>query len=240
VLTLSGKLHLAPVGSGVIDVLDVATGTGIWAIEFANNYPYAKVVGTDLSPIQPEHVPSNCRFEVDDAEEPWVYPHQFDYIHGRLLVTCFRDFPAIVAQTYSFLKPGGYFELQDILPPTCYDDSWEGTAIKRLTELLTAGGAKLGMDWMKASKYRQYMIDAGLEDVKELHFAWPSNEKWPKGSHYKTLGLWYYQNMMNGLQGISMAVLTRVWGWSKEEVDVFMVDVKRDYANRNIRCYQPV
>jgi len=231
---------LAPVGSGVIDVLDLATGTGIWAIEFANNYPYAKVVGTDLSPIQPEHVPSNCRFEVDDAEEPWVYPHQFDYIHGRLLVTCFRDFPAIVAQTYSFLKPGGYFELQDILPPTCYDDSWEGTAIKRLTELLTAGGAKLGMDWMKASKYRQYMIDAGLEDVKELHFAWPSNEKWPKGSHYKTLGLWYYQNMMNGLQGISMAVLTRVWGWSKEEVDVFMVDVKRDYANRNIRCYQPV
>jgi hypothetical protein len=51
-------------------VLDLATGTGIWAIEFgksnsfqkrskssqhlAQEYPEANVLGTDLSPIQPE------------------------------------------------------------------------------------------------------------------------------------------------------------------------------------------
>ena len=29
-------------------VLDVGTGTGIWAIEFADAYPGAEVVGTDL------------------------------------------------------------------------------------------------------------------------------------------------------------------------------------------------
>jgi ubiquinone/menaquinone biosynthesis C-methylase UbiE len=34
VLTLHGKLHLAPVSEGVHNVLDIATGTGIWAIEF--------------------------------------------------------------------------------------------------------------------------------------------------------------------------------------------------------------
>jgi methylase of polypeptide subunit release factors len=30
------------------------TGTGIWAIEFAQQYPLAQVLGTDLSAIQPE------------------------------------------------------------------------------------------------------------------------------------------------------------------------------------------
>src|SRR5580692_8644625 len=79
-LTLDGRLHLAPIenlSGGIHNVLDIATGTGIWAIEFAAQYPSASVIGTDLSPIQPAFVPPNCRFEVDDAEDPWLYSHQF-------------------------------------------------------------------------------------------------------------------------------------------------------------------
>lgn len=36
-LTLDGKLHLAPIDDlegGLHNVLDIATGTGIWAVEF--------------------------------------------------------------------------------------------------------------------------------------------------------------------------------------------------------------
>ena len=51
--TLGGKLHLAPIPGDVQNVLDIGTGTGIWAIDFADEYPSARVVGTDLSPIQP-------------------------------------------------------------------------------------------------------------------------------------------------------------------------------------------
>jgi methylase of polypeptide subunit release factors len=70
VLTLHGKLHLAPLSKQIHNVLDIATGTGIWAIDFgmyagipqvihaklceAIKYPTANVLGTDLSPIQPE------------------------------------------------------------------------------------------------------------------------------------------------------------------------------------------
>jgi 2-polyprenyl-3-methyl-5-hydroxy-6-metoxy-1,4-benzoquinol methylase len=62
------RLHLAPIKTPHT-VLDVGTGTGIWAIEFANQYPFASVTGSDLSPIQPEYVPPNCQFEIDDAED---------------------------------------------------------------------------------------------------------------------------------------------------------------------------
>lgn len=37
VLTLHGKLHLAPLGEVIHNVLDVATGTGIWAIDFGRS-----------------------------------------------------------------------------------------------------------------------------------------------------------------------------------------------------------
>lgn len=40
-------------------ILDIGTGTGIWAIEMADMFPNAEVIGTDLSPIQPDWVPSN-------------------------------------------------------------------------------------------------------------------------------------------------------------------------------------
>lgn len=36
-ILLEGRLHLAPIGSNPQNVLDVGTGTGIWAIDFGKN-----------------------------------------------------------------------------------------------------------------------------------------------------------------------------------------------------------
>ena len=44
---LDGALHLAPIDEPA-RVLDVGTGTGIWAIDAADKWPTADVVGTDL------------------------------------------------------------------------------------------------------------------------------------------------------------------------------------------------
>ena len=70
-LSLNGRYHLAPTGENLDQVLDLGTGTGIWAIEFgmqaclaltfvlladsaqATQHPNANVIGSDLSPIQP-------------------------------------------------------------------------------------------------------------------------------------------------------------------------------------------
>lgn len=48
-------------------ILDLATGTGMWAIEMAEEFEESMVVGTDLSPIQPEFVPPNAHFYIHDA-----------------------------------------------------------------------------------------------------------------------------------------------------------------------------
>ena len=92
--TLDGKLYLAPIPDTLpsgYEVLDIGTGTGTWAIEFAEEHPNAEVTGVDLSPVQPAFVPANCQFIVDDIEYDWAYEKTFDYIHGRFLSMGIRD-----------------------------------------------------------------------------------------------------------------------------------------------------
>ncbi|KAJ4196191.1 hypothetical protein NW759_016423 [Fusarium solani] len=56
-LTFGNKLGLSPPNLPEFKtgrVLDLGTGTGIWAIDFADEHPETEVIGVDLSPTQPE------------------------------------------------------------------------------------------------------------------------------------------------------------------------------------------
>lgn len=102
-LTFSGRLHLAPVGEEgkqIHRVLDVGTGTGIWAIDFADEHPESEVLGIDLSAIQPGFVPPNVSFQVDDIEEPWTFRDKFDFLYARMMTGSFADWPKFFTQAY--------------------------------------------------------------------------------------------------------------------------------------------
>ena len=49
--------------------MDVGTGSGLWVIEVADQFPDTHVYGIDLSPIQPTYIPPNAEFKVADLTE---------------------------------------------------------------------------------------------------------------------------------------------------------------------------
>lgn len=71
-LVMDGRLHLSPFSRQhpPQKILDIGTGTGIWAIEMGDQFPEAQIIGTDLSPMQPNFVPPNVRFFVEDSYVP--------------------------------------------------------------------------------------------------------------------------------------------------------------------------
>ncbi len=72
-MMLGGRLYLAPIAKDSQRVLDLGTGTGIWAMDFADHHPSASVIATDLSPIQPSLVPPNLEYQIDDFTCQWTY-----------------------------------------------------------------------------------------------------------------------------------------------------------------------
>jgi SAM-dependent methyltransferase len=169
---IGGDLFRAPIGPKPQRVLDLGTGTGIWSIDFADEFPSALVIGTDLSPIQPNSVPPNCKFYVDDFESEWTFgpDEKFDYIHGRALGGCIANYALLYQRIYDNLNPGGWVEMQEFEADYYSPDDPEllkAPTCKKYAYWGNLASEKSGRMFAIAQDQKQKMIDAGFEDVHD-------------------------------------------------------------------------
>lgn len=234
------KLYLSPI-QNPNNILDIGTGTGIWAIDVADLHQSARVTGIDLSPIQPKCVPPNLDFQIFDFEgDSWNFQRKFDLIHGRLLIGSISNPKQLVQRTYECLAPGGWLEFQDACPPTSDDDSIpRDSGYRQWIDAWCEALLKGGRDPHLASKYEILLREAGFLQVAVRKFSVPQN-CWAKGKYYKTLGMWNAENILKGIEGLSMRPFTRDLKWSEAEVQVLLARVRRDITDRRIHAYWPV
>ena len=55
-----------------------------------------------------------------------------------------------------------------------------------------------------------------------------------------TKGSWVHANMGGGLEGLSLYVFTKAFGWSATQVHDLLVEVRKDMADRSIHAYWPM
>lgn len=76
----------------------------------AREFPHVEVTGIDLVPVpvEPENIPSNCHFEIDDIRLGLThFQGQFDIVHARVIASWMEDRSKAMKDIHTCLKPGG-------------------------------------------------------------------------------------------------------------------------------------
>ncbi|KAF1918737.1 SAM dependent methyltransferase [Ampelomyces quisqualis] len=241
-LLLDGELYLAPITENPLHVLDLGAGTGIWAIDFADRFPSAEVLGTDLSPTQPSLVPPNLCFEVDDFTEPWLFRKEsFDFIHARTLYGCVADWSVFYKEALDHLQPGGYFEQLEISVVPKSDDGTvlPGSIMEQWGKISLELGELFGKSLNTVDESKAGLEAAGFINIVEHRWKLPVGG-WPVDKRFKEIGQYNRINWEQGIEGWCMYLLTTLKKWSVEEVQVYLAKVRQALRDRRIHAYQEV
>jgi hypothetical protein len=206
-----------------------------------DEYPEADIQGIDLSPIQPSWVPPNVRFVVDDVEDDWVQaPGSVDYVHIRHMTSSIRDWPQLLSRAYEALRPGGWVEVQDLtFELGCDDDSLrKDNLVAEFFNKVRQGLEAFNVDLLASRKNKQKVEDAGFVRVEERVMKIPLGT-WPKDSRMKSIGLYNRSVIHDALQGVSIKPLTHGLKWTMDEVELYLVGVRKCLYDNSQHSYIP-
>ncbi|KAI1922977.1 hypothetical protein LOZ52_001131 [Ophidiomyces ophidiicola] len=220
-LVLEGRLYLSPLTKDPRKVLDLGTGTGSWALDFAQ-------------------CPRNCIFEIDDFEAEWPYQPfaSFDFIHARNIAGSVSDYDKLFDQAFDHLSPGGYLELQSLEAKFFSDDGTDKRAVTatQWQQLLLIGSEKFGKRLDVEDGWREKMEKAGFIDVADVSFKVPLRP-WAKDPKLRQLGELQAIQIKESIESYSLALFTRILGWTVDELDILLTAVRNDFSDPRSHLY---
>jgi len=193
----------------------------------AEAHESAAVIGIDISPIQPNWVPPNCRFVIEDAEMEWPWDlNYFDFIHTRHLIGAISDWPRLYEQAFRHLRPGGWFEHCEYDITTRSDTGLvdDDHIFNRWCKYFFDSSKVTGrrFDFPRKGEMKKIMDEAGFVDVVHRQWKIPIGG-WARDPKMKELGFFTFEFIDSSLEGFALFILNKIMEW---EVDRIMAHVK--------------
>ena len=136
-------------------------------------------------------------------------------------------------------KPGGYFELQELDCRFLSDDGSlaNDSQLSYWSKAIVEAAARYNRPIPRYDEYYDWFVKAGFVDVQQVVLKCPTNP-WPKDKRLKEVGKYQCLAHIEGLEGVSLGLLTRGSKWKADEVSVLMARVRPELKDRSIHSYQ--
>ena len=99
--------------------------------------------------------------------------------------------------------------------------------------------AVLGVNFSATLLLADMMREAGFVNVTTRIFQIPVGV-WPKNKVLKMVGLYWRTVLIMGLQPIAIGPMTRGLGWTREQVEVWLVEVRKAYMDTWVHSHMPL
>jgi len=176
--SLFGRNVIAPIGPLELNnILDIGAGSGAWTLEVAHEYPGARVIGMDLSPIQRQAVPPNCRFMIGDLTKDLVEFHDgsFDLVHSRLVMAGIRkdQWSGYINEIFRVLKPGtGWAQCAEGGLPFWDGPVPQDSYYAQYLEMITRRLVESSKCILHGEHLEQRFRDTGFVDINVIKKTW--------------------------------------------------------------------
>src|SRR5579883_1776228 len=161
-----GNHYVAPITPPLPLILDVGTGTGIWASEMARLFPASIVVGLDLSARSFQRpARENCLLRTGNVLTGLPFPDDFfSFTHQRLLVAGITaaNWPRVIRELVRVTRVHGWIELVETGSLT----DGAGPATARMQELLVTVSQPMGFDGELVRHLGDLLRQEGLQNVE--------------------------------------------------------------------------
>ena len=136
------------------------------------------------------------------------------------------------------LKPGGWIEVVEMDFASTSDDGSlpADNYITKFQRYCTEATAKFGRRLDIAQRMGPMLAETGFKKLTETPFKLPMGP-WPADKNLNAIGYFHREQFLEGVQGMAMGFFTRALGWTREEVEVFLVSVRQDLNNPKYHSY---
>ncbi|QPG96082.1 hypothetical protein C2857_003113 [Epichloe festucae Fl1] len=226
-------------------ILDLGTGTGIWAINVAEVTAVPpEIMVVDLHQIQPALIPlgiSPLQFDIEEASwEPLM--KDCDLVHIRMLYGSIQTdlWPDIYQKTFEHLKPGsGYIEHIEIdwVPRWDGNDVPPESSLHEWSQLLLRGldrfnrNARIDMGEVRITLDKAGFVDFREETIRCYVNPWSSERR------EREIARWFNLGLSQCLEAMSLMPMIEGLSMTKEQVKELCDRAKKEICILRYHAY---
>lgn len=135
------------------------------------------------------------------------------------------------------LRPGGWVEFQDFdIDYYSQDGSLtKDHAMRRWLDYAYEAEPITGRTLRPGPRIEAWVKEAGFTNVQVVKNVLPLGP-WPKDRSLKQVGRFNWTQLYEGLQAMSLRIFTRVLGWSQEDMEMLLLEVRNNLRDSRIHA----